>query len=138
LVVTILTVLFVLVCPLLIGVILIQEPKGGGLAGVLGGAGAASPFGAQTAKFVMYSTITLGFLFFALTLVLGITLRSTETAAPSLQDNLPVEAAPLTPASAPASSPASAPAGAPSGATSQPAAPAPAPAAPASSAPAQS
>lgn len=125
-VVTILTVLFVLVCPLLIAVILVQEPKGGGLAGVLGGAGAASPFGAQTAKFVMYSTITLGFLFFALTLVLGITLRSTTSGTGSIQENTPLSI-PATPATTP--TPAPAPEAVPSAETTQPAASTAAPAA---------
>ncbi|MCD6404234.1 MAG: preprotein translocase subunit SecG, partial [Planctomycetes bacterium] len=73
--VTVFVILFVLICPLIVFIVLIQEPKGGGLAGVLGGAGGTSAFGAKTADVVMKTTVVLGVIYFFLALTLGIKLR---------------------------------------------------------------
>lgn len=73
--VPVLTVLFILICPLIVLIVLMQDPKGGGLAGVLGGAGGSSAFGAKTADVVMKVTVVLGIAFFLLSIVLGITLK---------------------------------------------------------------
>ncbi len=73
--VTLFVILFVLICPLIVFIVLIQEPKGGGLAGALGGAGGVSAFGAKTADVVMKTTVVLGVVFFLLALLLGIKLR---------------------------------------------------------------
>ncbi len=78
--VTILTVLFVLICPLIILIVLMQDPKGGGLAGVLGGAGGTAAFGAKTADVVMKATVALGIVFFLLALALGLNLREPTAA----------------------------------------------------------
>jgi preprotein translocase subunit SecG len=124
--VTIFTILFVLICPFLIFLVLVQDPKGGGLAGVLGGAGGGSAFGAKTADVVVKVTIALGIVFFALALTLGFALKSETAAVPSIAQQTPLsKEAPLT-----------------SGAATAPIAPAPeapapsAPAAPATAAPA--
>jgi len=123
--VTLLTVLFVLICPLLIFIVLVQDPKGGGLAGVLGGAGGGSAFGAKTADRVMQFTVILGVVFFAMALALGFKLRSEEALVPSLKEPAPIGAG----AAAPGQTPAAAPAEAPGAAT--PAAPGTPPSAPA-------
>ena len=70
--ITALATLFVLVSLLLVGIILIQKPKGGGLIGAFGGAGgsAQSAFGSRTGDILTWVTVTL----FALFLLLAITL----------------------------------------------------------------
>jgi len=78
--VTILTILFIVICPLIIFVVLVQDPKGGGLAGVLGGAGGTAAFGAKTADVVMKTTVALGILFFLLALGLGLRLKEPSAA----------------------------------------------------------
>ena len=139
--VSVLSILFILICPLLIFVVLIQDAKGGGIAGVLGGAGGGSAFGAKTADVVMKVTIGLGVLFFLLSIGMSFAVRGSG-APVSIKEPVPAEL-PGRPAGLPAATPAastpapvadapaaSAPA-APAGA-----APAPAPAAPTGSAPA--
>lgn len=143
--VTIFTVLFVLICPLLVAIVLIQDPKGGGLAGVLGGAGGGSAFGAKTADVVTKATIGLGVVFFVLALLLGFSLKSETAIVPSIQENEATPIMPITPGGAAATTPtpggtetpAAAPAGAAtpeapaSGQGTTPAAPESQPAAPA-------
>ena len=123
----VLTILFVLICPLLIVVVLIQDPKGGGLAGVLGGAGGTSAFGARTAEFITWVTTGLGFAFFALALALTFMLSSKEAVLEPLADQTVPAQAPAVPASTAAPS---APVPAPQSAPSDASAPASAPAAP--------
>jgi preprotein translocase subunit SecG len=71
-VISALATLFVLVSLMLVGIILIQKPKGGGLIGAFGGAGgsAQSAFGSRTGDILTWVTVTL----FALFLLLAITL----------------------------------------------------------------
>jgi len=62
---------FILVCGLLILVVLIQKPKGGGLSGAFGGAGGGSAqaaFGAKVGDFLTWATVGLfaGFLLLAM------------------------------------------------------------------------
>jgi len=90
-VVTFFAVLFILICPLILFIVLIQDPKGGGLAGVLGGAGGGSAFGAKTADVVMKATVALGIVFFILALGLGLALKKPGTGA---RTTLSPEAAP--------------------------------------------
>jgi len=119
----VLVILFILICVLIIGIVLMQDPKGGGLAGVLGGAGASSAFGAKTADVVMKVTIGLGIVFFALSLLLGYYYRVEKvTTGPLPAQPLlpPIEATPVPGAAA-----------APAGVPAQPAPGAPAQAAPA-------
>lgn len=114
----ILTALLVLVCAALIGLILIQRGKGGGLAGVFGGGGVEQAFGTQAATMAQKATAVLAVLFLAITVILGLKLGRGSSTLES------PGSMPLTPA--PVSTPAS----------SEPTAPA-APIAPAESAPAQ-
>jgi preprotein translocase subunit SecG len=75
--------LFVLVCLLMMGVILIQKPRGGGLAGAFGGAGgsAQSPFGAKTGDFLTWFTVSCFVLFILLAISLVWTARPATTTA---------------------------------------------------------
>ena len=88
------TTMFVFVCLLLIGVILIQKPKGGGLSGAFGGgaSSAQSAFGARTGDFLTWFTVGA----FVVFLVLGITLtlisRPDRGPRPSASSSVPVSA----------------------------------------------
>ena len=57
--VTLLAILFAFICLLMMAVILIQKPRGGGLSGAFGGAGgnAQSAFGAKTGDFLTWLTV---------------------------------------------------------------------------------
>ncbi|MGK0388440.1 MAG: preprotein translocase subunit SecG [Maribacter sp.] len=62
--ITIVTVAIILVCLLLMGAVLIQNPKGGGLDSTFGGGGANQMFGAAKSgdfieKFTWYCAFTL-------------------------------------------------------------------------------
>jgi len=61
-----LMILFVLVCILLIGVILLQKGRGGGLSGAFGGAGGHSAFGSRTGDMFTWITVVLVALFLLL------------------------------------------------------------------------
>jgi preprotein translocase subunit SecG len=78
----ILAILFVLVCLLMMGVILIQKPRGGGLSGAFGGAGgsAQSPFGAKTGDFLTWFTVSCFVLFILLAITLVYSTRPTKPA----------------------------------------------------------
>ena len=69
--VTILTVSLVVVCLALLGIILIQRGKGGGLAAAFGGGGVEQAFGTRAATMAQKATIVLAFLFLVLSVVLG-------------------------------------------------------------------
>jgi preprotein translocase subunit SecG len=108
---SILTVLLLIVevlCSfLLMGVILIQKSKGGGLSGsAFGGGGGDSLFGARAGNVLTKITITLSILFLLNTLVLAFIYAGPidpslmDSAAPTLQDIRPVA-----PVDAPASVP---------------------------------
>jgi preprotein translocase subunit SecG len=68
----VLTVVLMLDCVLLIGVILIQRGKGGGLSGAFGGLGGAeAAFGTRAATTVKKVTLVAGIAFVVLVAVLG-------------------------------------------------------------------
>lgn len=69
---SILLVLEVLCSLMLIGLILLQKSKGGGLGTAFGGGGGDSMFGARTGNVLTKATIVLGIIFLFNTLVLGI------------------------------------------------------------------
>lgn len=60
---TFLAILFVLICILLIGIVLIQKGRGGGLSGAFGGAGGHSAFGSRTGDMFTWITVVLVCLF---------------------------------------------------------------------------
>lgn len=51
--------LFILICLLLIGIVLLQKGRGGGLAGAFGGAGGHSAFGSRTGDMFTWVTVIL-------------------------------------------------------------------------------
>lgn len=66
----ILLVLLVIDCLALLGLILIQRGKGGGLAGVFGGGGVEQAFGTHAATLAQKATVVLAVIFLALTIIL--------------------------------------------------------------------
>ena len=66
--ITLLTIIFILVCVLLITVVLLQKGRGGGL-GIIGGGGSQSAFGTRTGDVFTWVTIALVVVF--LTLAIG-------------------------------------------------------------------
>ena len=67
----IMTILLVLTSVALIGLILIQRGKGGGLAGAFGGGGVEQAFGTHATTMAQKTTAVLGILFLVLTIVLA-------------------------------------------------------------------
>ena len=69
--VTILTILLVLDCLVLIGIILLQRGRGGGLASAFGGMGAESAFGTRAATMAQKITLVCAIIFVALAILIG-------------------------------------------------------------------
>jgi len=88
----------VVVCLALIGLILIQRGKGGGLAGMFGGGGVEQAFGTRAITLAQRATAVLAVLFLALSVVLGWLMmhRQGVPSAPSTENAQP--AADTTPA----------------------------------------
>ncbi len=76
--VTLFTIVFVMVCLILILVVLIQKPRGSGLTGAFGGAGggAASVFGSKTGDVLTWITVVCFALFMGMSMLLTWTARS--------------------------------------------------------------
>ncbi|MFW6155665.1 MAG: preprotein translocase subunit SecG, partial [Planctomycetota bacterium] len=75
-----LAILFILICILLIGVVLLQKGRGGGLSGAFGGVGGHSAFGSRTGDMFTWITVVLVALFL---LVTTITVRRYRPPAPA-------------------------------------------------------
>lgn len=120
-----LTVVEVIVCLLLIGIVLIQRSKGEGLNAAIGGGMGEAIFGANVGNVVTRTTVVLGMVFLVNTIILAILLSSGRGGGSSIMEG----AATPPPASAPVAAPGLPP--------QQPLAPA-APVAPATPAPAPS
>jgi preprotein translocase subunit SecG len=97
---TILIVVYVIVCVALVVIVLLQSGKGEGMAGVFGGGGSQTIFGARTGDVLTKSTTVLAVLFMCLSLALALLSTRSEK---SLSDEIARAAAQM-PASAPASS----------------------------------
>ena len=114
-----------IVCLCLIGIVLIQSGKGGGLAGGAFGGATQTVFGGRGATdFITRATVILGVVFFATSLVLALMTAHGGLGAKA-NKSLLQEAARKAAAGAPAQAPRNAGSPAPQG---RPAAPAPAPA----------
>gem|GEM_PF-437265 len=127
--ITILTVLLVIDCILLIGIILLQRGKGQGLAGAFGVGGMEEALGTHAASTAQKITVVLGALFLGISILLGILYRYDQDGldtdvAPPPADTKPAAATDSTPEPATDSTPTPAPAAAPA-AEPEPAAPAP-------------
>jgi len=62
---------FLFSCLLLIGIILLQKGRGGGLSSAFGGAGGASPFGTKTGDVFTWITVVLAGIFLLCALALN-------------------------------------------------------------------
>ena len=60
-------VLFILTCLILIGIILLQKGRGGGLSGAFGGGGSQTAFGARGATTLLHKLTTWFFVLFVIT-----------------------------------------------------------------------
>jgi preprotein translocase subunit SecG len=101
------SVLFVLICILLVGVILLQKGRGGGLSGAFGGAGGHTAFGSRTGDMFTWVTVALVAMF----LLLGVTavrVFRPGTPTPVAADQI-VPAADTQPAEMPETAPAEMP-----------------------------
>ncbi len=105
------TLIHIVACLFLIGVVLLQQGKGADLAGAFGGGGTQTVFGARGTVTLLHKLTTAGFVIFIMTSVfLGIFQRRSQEssvmkAAPAaVQQEAP--AAPATPQGQPAEAPA--------------------------------
>jgi len=97
-----LTIVHVLVCALLIGVVLLQSGKAADLAGAFGGMGSQTTFGPRGAATLLTKATTIGAGLFMLTSLSLALLQTREGGGGSVLDkNAPI-AAPKTPTKAPA------------------------------------
>ena len=71
-----LTVVYFITCIVLVIVVLMQEPKGGGLSSAFGGAGLDAAFGASIGRKMSSFTVYLAIFFLILTIVLAILTKS--------------------------------------------------------------
>ena len=129
-----LLVLHLLICLALVGVVLIQSGKGGGLAGGAFGGSAQTVFGGRGATdFITRATMILGGLFFLTSLVLAmmstgfartprsVLQREARQAAPTAPARTPAGATPVSPGVTPAPTPTpQAPGNAPAGGAQPP------------------
>ena len=98
-----LVLIFIVVAFLLIGSILMQSSKGGGLAGAFGGSmggGANAVFGGRgAASFLSKATQYLAIIFFVLTILINMTIR-TRTEVKSVAKEMSTQQRAVTPSSA--------------------------------------
>lgn len=101
---SLLLVVEVVVSLMLIGLILLQKSKGGGLGVAFGGGGEGSMFGSRTGNVLTKATIVLGLVFLVNTLILGIMFTRGVTDGPSAverqllseqEQQVPAEAPPM-------------------------------------------
>ncbi len=84
-----LLILFIIVCILLIGIILIQHRTGAGMASVFGGGGAETLFGSSSvAPLITKTTSILIGLFLFLSLVLVLMTRAQKTSTSGLETEI--------------------------------------------------
>jgi preprotein translocase subunit SecG len=74
-------VIFVLICLVLIGVILLQKGRGGGLSGAFGGAGGHTAFGAKTGDFLTWTTVVMATAFLLLAVLMNFAYRPPKVVA---------------------------------------------------------
>ena len=99
--ITILTAVLIVNCLGLVGLILIQRGKGGGLAAAFGGGGMEQAFGTRAATLAQKATAVMAIIFLALSVALGLMYQRRHVVPPPPMQQGPTESAP---ADAPASS----------------------------------
>ncbi len=87
-------VVFLLTAVILILLVLIQRGRGGGLAGAFGGPGGHSAFGTKTADVFTRATAVVGGIFFVLSIVAALILKSGAAEPPSEKPAAPAPAEP--------------------------------------------
>jgi len=87
-------VVFLLTAVILILLVLIQRGRGGGLAGAFGGPGGHSAFGTKTADVFTRATAVVGGIFFILSIVTALIMRSGEATPPPETPAAPAPAQP--------------------------------------------
>ena len=75
---SILTILLVIDCLALIGIILLQKGRGEGLASALGGLGGDTAFGTRAATLAQKATAVMFVLFLLLSVLLGVVVRRAQ------------------------------------------------------------
>ena len=122
------SVIFLLICFLLVVIVLLQKGRGGGLSGAFGGAGGHSAFGAKTGDFFTWLTVCLAGLFLVVAIVNNFAFRKVTLENPPVMQEGQVPPGPgAQPAPALPSGGESVPVGTPDGGTSAPPGPSPAP-----------
>jgi preprotein translocase subunit SecG len=81
--------IFVLVCLLLIGVILIQKGRGGGMSSAFGGGGGNTAFGTKTGDVLTWATSIIFALFITIAVVLN--LMADKIGAPAAPTGTPIQ-----------------------------------------------
>ena len=90
--ITFLTILIAVICLLLMGAVLIQNPKGGGLDATFGGAGNQMFGAAKSTDFIEKATWFLAALLVVLCLVTSLMIKSNAPAAPTGKNNIEYQA----------------------------------------------
>lgn len=105
--ISVLTVILIIVCVLLVGIILLQKGRGQGLAGAFGVGGMEEALGARAATTAQKLTAILGVAFLVLSVVVGL-LRNARTNAlpPAKKGRSPAQSAPAPKAPAAPATPA--------------------------------
>lgn len=75
-------VLFIVSCILLMGIILLQKGRGGGLSSAFGGAMSSSPFGTKTGDVFTWITVVLAAVFLGAAVVLNVVYQERKLADP--------------------------------------------------------
>jgi len=91
---SVIAVLFVIVCLVLVLVILIQKGKGGGLSAAFGGLGAGGLLGTKTGDFLTWVTIAVTALFLFLAIIMGLYYKPRVTELDTAHPAATVPAAP--------------------------------------------
>jgi len=94
--ITLATVVLVVNCFLMLGVILLQRGRGGGLASAFGGLGAEAAFGTRAATLAQKITVVCAVVFLLLSMLLGY-LKSRHDILPGGVASPPAEGAPAEP-----------------------------------------
>ncbi len=87
----VLNVVLLLVSIFLVGLVLIQKGKGGGLAGVFGGAGGSSAFGSAAGDSIMRFTILMAAIWILLIMILVKMVQPPTITVPETQNVTPTE-----------------------------------------------
>ena len=120
--ITILTVVLIVNCLGLVGLILIQRGKGGGLAAAFGGGGMEQAFGTRAATLAQKATALMAVIFLVLSIALGLMYQRRHVVPPPAMQEEPMDSQPSD-----ATAPSAELPGAPSASTDALPAPTPAP-----------